>query len=75
MAERQFSNNERRRLEEEGETAYGESYPMPDCDAVKRARESYGRAPTEKRAELRKAIIRRHRELGCSEPLPEEWYR
>jgi len=48
---------------------------MPDCDAVKRARESYGRAPVGERSRLRKVIIRRHKELGCSEALPEEWYR
>lgn len=73
--EREFSEEERHELEEEGDTGYGESYPMPDCDAVKRAVESYGRAPLEKRAELRRAIIRRHGELSCPEPLPEQWYR
>lgn len=75
MAERFVSEEERRRLEGEGDTGYGTSYPMPDCDAVRRAREAYGRAPVKKRAELRRAIIRRHRELGCSEELPEEWRR
>ena len=75
MAERYFSEGEREHLEAEDETGYGESFPMPDCDAVRRAVESYGRAPANKRAQLRRAIVRRHRELGCSEPLPEKWRR
>jgi hypothetical protein len=75
MAEREFSMEERRELEANGETGYGTAFPMPDCDAVRRAVESYGRAPTAERAELRRQIIKRHRELGCSEKLPEHWYR
>lgn len=75
MAQRQFSEEDREVLEAENETGYGESFPMPDCDAVRRAREEYGRAPTSKRPQLRAAIIRRHRELGCPDPLPEHWYR
>jgi hypothetical protein len=67
------SDEERRRLEAEGDTGYGESYPMGDCDEVARAIESYGRAPVEHRAHLRRAIIRRHQELGCDHPLPEGW--
>lgn len=66
---------EREHLEAEHETAYGTSYPLADCDEVRRAVQAYGRAPAEKRAELRRAIIRRHRELGCSEELPESWRR
>ena len=73
MAEREFSTEEREHLESEGKTGYGESYPMPDCDAVGRAIQSYGRAPAEHRAELRRAIVRRHAELGCDHPLPESW--
>jgi hypothetical protein len=74
MAERTFTEAERQRLEAEGDTGYGESYPLPDCDAVRRAVQSYGRAPKEKRAGLRRAIVRRHTELDCSEPLPESWH-
>lgn len=64
---------ERRNLEAEGDTGYGESFPMGDCDEVARAVESYGRAPVEKRPELRRNIIRRHGELNCTHPLPESW--
>lgn len=71
--ERNFPEDERRRLEAEDETGYGSSYPMPDCDAVRRAVESYGRAPAGRRAALRRAIVLRHVELGCTNPLPESW--
>lgn len=74
MAEREFSTARRRRLESEGETGYGESYPMPDCTAVERAIKAYGRAPVEHRAELRRAIIRRRAELGCHVDLPDSWH-
>lgn len=73
MAERYISPEHREELEHEGETGYGESFPLEDCDEVRRAVQSYGRAPQEHRAHLRRKIIARHRELGCSEPLPEEW--
>lgn len=73
MAERQFSEAEREHLEQQGETGYGESYPMPDCDAVRRAIESYGRAPAEHRAELRRRIAQRNAELGCGHALPSTW--
>ncbi len=43
------------------------TYPMPDCDAVERARESYGRAPESHRAALRALINKRNRELGCGQ--------
>jgi hypothetical protein len=74
MAERPFSEEERRRLAAEGETGYGDSYPMPDCDAVQRAVDSYGRAPEEHRAELRRKIAQRKMELGCDDVhLPSNW--
>lgn len=75
MAERYVSEGQREALEAKGETGYGTSFPMADCDEVRRAIESYGRAPVARRAQLRRAIIRRHAELGCAEPLPEKWTR
>lgn len=75
MAERNVSESQREKLEAEGETGYGTSFPMADCDEVRRAVQAYGRAPVSRRAQLRRAIIRRHAELGCSEPLPEKWTR
>ena len=43
------------------------SYPMPDCDAVARARQAYGRAPESHRAALVRKINQRNRELNCGE--------
>jgi hypothetical protein len=45
---------------------------MPDCDAVKRARESYGRAPGSHRAQVRALANKRNQELGCGFPELED---
>lgn len=69
-----FSEAEREHLEAEGETAYGTSYPIRNCADLHNAVQAYGRAPVEKRAELRRFIVRRKAELGCSDvKLPEDW--
>lgn len=73
MGERIIPEREREHLESEGDTGYGTSYPLGDCDEVRRAIESYGRAPVEHRPALRRAIIRRRRELGCDVELPQGW--
>lgn len=65
---------ERERLEKKGDTAYGESYPIRNCQDLKNAIRAYGRAPEGERARLRRFIARRRRELGCSEELPETWH-
>ena len=67
MAEREFSEGERERLASEGHALPDGSYPMPDCDAVRRARESFGRAPQSHRAALVRKINQRNRELNCGE--------
>lgn len=69
MAEREFSEEERMRLAREGEALPDGSYPMPDCDAVRRAIDSYGRAPDSHRAALRRLIRRRNDELSCGHHL------
>lgn len=74
MAEQAISEEARRRAEAEGETGYGTSYPMRDCDEVRRAVEAYGRAPAEHRAQLRRRIAQRRMELGCDDvELPSTW--
>jgi len=65
MAERQFSEGERARLARDGNALPDGSYPMPDCDAVKRAHQAYGRAPEGHKAAVRALANRRNRELGC----------
>ena len=73
MAERQWTAEERREAEARGDTAYGSSYPIESCDDLRRAIQSYGRAPESERPQLRRFIARRKVELGCPEPLPESW--
>ena len=65
MAERQFSEGERARLARDGNALPDGSYPMPDCDAVKRAHQAYGRAPEGHKAAVRALANRRNKELGC----------
>lgn len=68
MAARSFSEQQRAELAGQGEALPDGSYPMPDCDAVMRARQSYGRAPESHRAELARLINERNRELHCGQP-------
>ena len=65
MAERKFSEQERAALAKKGQALPDGSYPMPDCDAVRRAHEAYGRAPDSHKAEVRNLANKRNRELGC----------
>ncbi len=69
-----ISEAEREEAAAEGDTAYGESYPIRDCADLHNAIAAYGRAPAERRAELRRFIVRRKAELGCPDVhLPESW--
>ena len=65
MSEREFSEEERARLAKQGHALPDGSYPMPDCDAVRRAHRAYGRAPASHRAAVRRLANKRNRELGC----------
>jgi hypothetical protein len=69
MPDRQFSEGERERLAREGHALKDGSFPMPDCDAVRRSISSYGRAPDSHRAELAALIRRRNAELHCGHDL------
>lgn len=71
MADREFSDAERAELARRGQALPDGSYPMPDCDAVRRAIDSYGRAPASHRGSLRALIRRRNDELGCGHHLGE----
>ena len=69
-----ISEREREHAAAEGDTAYGESLPVRNCADLHNAIQAYGRAPADKRAELRRFIVRRKAELGCPEVhLPETW--
>lgn len=68
MAPRKFTEEQRAQLAGEGHALPDGSYPMPDCNAVQRAREAYGRAPDDHRAALVRKINERNRELDCGQP-------
>lgn len=71
MSEREFSEEERAHYAQEGEALPDGSYPLPDCDAVRRAIGSYGRAPQSHRRDLAVLIRKRNDELGCGHSLDE----
>lgn len=72
MAE--ISEEERRQAEEAGDTAYGTSYPIRNCEDLANAIQAYGRAPESERARLRQFIVRRKAELGCpGVEIPSTW--
>ena len=74
MAGRHFSAGEREAEASVGDAMPGGAYPMPDCDAVARAIEAYGREVPERRAALRAMIVRRKVELGCDDvEIPDTW--
>lgn len=64
-----ISENERRRAASEGHALPDGSYPMENCDQVRRAIDSYGRAPESHRPALARLIRRRNEELGCGHQL------
>lgn len=71
--EREFSPEERARLAAAGHAMPDGSYPLPDCDAVRRAVQAYGREAVAKRPALRRLIVRRAVALGCTQHIPADW--
>lgn len=69
MADRQVSEHERQAAAERGHALPDGSYPMEDCDEVRRAIDAYGRAPQSHRRMLAALIRKRNRELGCGHHL------
>lgn len=64
---------DRRRMAKQGIALPDGSFPIPDVDHVRRAVLAYGRAPGEKRAAVRRHIIRRARALGALRLVPRDW--
>jgi len=71
MTSREFSEEQRAEYARQGHALPDGSYPMPDCDAVRRAIDSYGRAPESHRKPLAALIRKRNDELGCGHHLEE----
>lgn len=64
-----YSEDERAMLAKESHALPDGSYPMPDCAAVQRAVDAYGRAPDSHRKALASLIYRRNEDLGCGHDL------
>lgn len=62
---------ERRKLAEQGKALPDGSFPIRNRKDLKDAIRSYGRAND--RAEAKRWIMRRARELDAEEELPEDW--
>jgi hypothetical protein len=69
MAAKQISKAER----EKAPTAYGTSFPIRNVDELKRAIQSIGRAPADKRAAVKKFIVGRAKTLGRLDLVPSDW--
>jgi hypothetical protein len=69
VATREFSEEERTRLADKGQALPDKSFPMPDCDAVRRAIHAYGRADPSNRPDLRRLLRKRNEELHCGHDL------
>lgn len=67
----QISEDDRQRAARAGEALPDGSYPMRNCDEVRRAINSYGRAPESHRGPLAALIRRRNDELHCHHHLEE----
>jgi len=65
----QISEQERADAAARGHALPDGSYPVRNCDEVRRAIDSYGRAPESHRAELAALIRRRNDELHCGHHL------
>lgn len=73
MADRSWTQAERRELAARGEAMPDGSYPTPDPDALERAFEAYGRAPEHERPALRRYLVQRAVALGRTDLIPDSW--
>lgn len=68
-----FSTKEREKLSEEKHAMPDGSFPIRNLADLGDAIQSFGRASNDKQAAVKKFIIRRAKELGATEKLPEGW--
>lgn len=63
----------REKMAKKGTALPDGSYPIPDVEFLKKAIQSFGRAPEEKRAAVKAHIKRRARALGREDLIPDSW--
>ena len=73
LAARTFSTKSREKFAKKSVALPDGSFPIPDKDALRRAIASFGRAPEEKRAQVKAHIKRRARALGATDMIPDDW--
>jgi len=71
MFKREFSDEERKKLAEEGKALPDGSFPIETVEDLKNAIHAYGRASNKE--EAKKHIISRARALGRTDLLPDDW--
>jgi hypothetical protein len=67
----ELDTKERRKLAEEGKALPDGSFPIRNREDLKDAIQSFGRAKD--KAEAKRWIKKRARELGAEKELPEDW--
>lgn len=73
LASRTFSSDTREKYADKGTAMDDGSYPIPDKDALRRAIQSFGRAPENKKAAVKAHIKRRAKALGATDLIPDDW--
>jgi hypothetical protein len=68
-----FSDEERKKLANEGAAMANGAFPIRNVEDLKNAIHAYGRANKSDRAAVRKHIIKRAKKLGASNLVPEQW--
>src|SRR5690348_7226619 len=63
----------RKALAKKGQTAYGDSYPVPNVAYLKKALKAVGRVASGKRAKLGAFLRKRARELGAWNVIKGTW--
>jgi len=71
ILEREFSDEERQKLADEGKAMKDGSFPIETEQDLKNAIKAHGRASDPE--EAKKWIIKRAKEMGKADILPEDW--
>lgn len=68
-----ISREVRQKLAKEGKALPDGSYPITNLDSLKDSIQAYGRGKKSKRAAIRRHIMKRARQLGKPELIPDKW--
>jgi hypothetical protein len=73
LASRPVSTSVREQYASKGWAMPDGSFPIPNKDFLRRAVQSFGRAPEASKPAVKAHIIRRAKALGALSDLPEDW--